>query len=303
MPQMSHLRFLDPKVLSSIASIELKARLLVQGMWASRHRSPYYGQSVEFVDHREYSPGDEPKTIDWKTYARTDRYMVKRFEMESHMNVAILLDASGSMAYAPQSRSRIGKLEYASYMAAGLSYLALHQQDAAGLITFDTGIRDFLPPRQTKQHLMAILARLDGIQPGGETGLRPVCERLAQRLPRRGMVILISDCYDDADAVVDGFKILMARGHEVIVFQLLDHDELEWPFDKLSNFRDLETGHMVRGDPVALREGYLANLRAFLGRIEEGAKSCGMTYTLVDTAEPLERTLQHYLLRRLHMFR
>ena len=150
---------------------------------------------------------------------------------------------------------------------------------------------------------MAILARLDGIRPGGETGFRPVCERLAQRLPRRGMIILISDCYDDADAVVDGFRILRTRGHEIIVFQLLDHDELEWPFDKLSNFRDMETGRMVRGDPAALREGYLANLRAFLGQVEEGAKDCGMTYMLVDTAEPIERTHQHYLLRRLHMFR
>jgi uncharacterized protein (DUF58 family) len=188
-------------------------------------------------------------------------------------------------------------------MAAGLSYLALHQQDAAGLVTFDTGIRDYLPPRQTKQHLMAILARLDGIRPGGETGFRPVCERLAQRLPRRGMIVLISDCYDDAEAVADGFRILATRGHEVVVFQLLDHDELQWPFDKLSNFRDLETGRLVRGDPAALRAGYLANLHAFLDRVEEGAKSCGMTYTLVDTAEPIERTLQHYLLRRLHMFR
>ena len=303
MPEASHLRFLDPKILASVADIELKARLLVQGMWASRHKSPYYGHSVEFVDHREYSPGDEPKTIDWKTYARTDRYLVKRFEMESHMNVVVLLDVSGSMSYRPQSKNRIGKLEYASYVAAGLSYLALHQQDAAGLITFDTGIRDFLPPRQTKQHLMSILARLDGIQPGGETGFDAVCTLLAQRLPRRGMVVLLSDCYDEPSAVLDGFKMLLTRGHEVIVFQILDHDELEWPFDKLSNFRDLETGQTVRGDPAALRENYLTNLRAFLTRVEEGAKSCGITYTLVDTAEPIEKTLQHYLLRRLHLFR
>lgn len=291
-------RYLDPKILQQISGIELKARLLVEGLYASRHRSPHYGYSPEFLDHREYSPGDDLRTVDWRTYARTDRLYVKRFRMESNMNVVCLLDVSGSMGYEPQQKGRLKKLEYASYMAASLCYLALRQQDSAGLITFDTGIRHFIPPGQGDRHLFLILNHLEGIQPGNETRLGDTIQRLIPRLPRRGIIVLISDCHDDPDGVVAGLKNVAARGHELIVFQLLDHDEVTWPFRNLCNFKDLETGATVMGDPLALRHAYLEKLSAFTSAIEHGCNLCGSDYRLIDTSKPIEEMLQSYLLMR-----
>ena len=291
-------KYLDATILQKIKGIGLKARLLVEGMYASRHRSPLYGFGAEFVDHREYTPGDDLRTIDWRTYARTDRLYVKRFEMESNMNVVCLLDASGSMGYEPVHKGRITKLEYASYLAASLGYLAVRQQDSAGLVTFDTDIRDFIAPRQGERHLFLLLKHLEGLRAGAETSLGGTLLRLLERLPMRGMVILISDCHDEARSVVAGLKHIAARGHELIVFQLLDHDEVTWPFRNLCNFRDLETGATTMGDPVALRQTYIRNLAELTSAIEQGCNSCGADYRLVDTSMPIEDTLQSYLLMR-----
>jgi len=291
-------KYLDPDILQKISGIGLKARLLVEGMYASRHRSPFYGFSSEFVDHREYSPGDDLRTIDWRTYARTDRLYVKRFEMESNMNVVCLLDVSGSMGYQPMQKGRITKLEYASYLAASLSYLVVRQQDSAGLVTFDTDVRDFISPRQGQRHLFLLLRHLEGLSAGAETGLGNTLLRLTGRLPMRGIVLLISDCHDDPASVAAGIKQIVIRGHELIVLQLLDSDEVTWPFRNLCNFKDIETGATTMGDPLAIRQSYLQKLSELTSAVEQGCNSCGADYRLVDTSMPIEETLQSYLLMR-----
>jgi len=298
MPDRQHMKFLDPEVLRSIRSIEMKARLLVEGLYASRHRCRLYGYSVEFRDHREYVPGDEPRIIDWKMLARTERYYVRRFEMESNMNVVCLLDVSGSMSYRPQDPKRLTKMEYASYLTASLSYLVSKQQDSPGLVTFTTEIADFLPPRQGNRHLFSLLARLAEAQPAGETDLENVLKKVAMRLRRRGVFVLVSDCHGDPARVLDGLRHLAARGHEVIVFHLLDRDEIDLPFRSLTSFRDLETGRQVMCDPLRQRRDYARRLRAFRDAIRDGSAGCGADYRFIDTAEPIERVLRDYLLYR-----
>ena len=292
------MRFLDPKVLRSIANIELRARVLVEGMYASRHRSPYYGFSVEFVDHREYSPGDEPRTIDWKMLARTERYFVKRFEMESNMNVVCLLDTSRSMAYRSSGDERLTKLEYGCYLAASVGFLVHRQQDSPGLVTFGDDIRDFVPPKQGQRHLHTILARLDALEAQGQTDLARVLAAIGRRLTRRGIVLLVSDCYGEPAAVVDGVRHLVARGQDVIVVQLMDHDEVTFPFKALTTFRDMETGGSLMSDPLRQRPLYLGRLRRFRSAVESGVVACGADYRFVDTAEPIELVLRDYLLYR-----
>lgn len=298
MTPLATMRFLDPQILRAVANIELRARLLVEGMYASRHRSPYYGFSVEFVDHREYSPGDEPRTIDWKMLARTERYFVKRFEMESNMNVVCLLDTSRSMGYRASSQERLTKLEYASYLAASIAFLVNRQQDAPGLATFGEGLREFLPPKQGQRHLYTLLARLEALDPQGETNLARVLEAVGQRLVRRGIVLLISDCYGAPATVVEGVRRLVARGQDVIVIQLLDHDEVSFPFKPLTTFRDMESGESLMSDPLRQRPLYLGRLVRFRGDIEAGTVACGADYRFVDTSQPIELVLRDYLLYR-----
>jgi uncharacterized protein (DUF58 family) len=298
MSKVPPVRFLDAKLLRSISSIELKARLLVEGMYASRHRSPDYGYSVEFVDHREYTRGDEQRTIDWKMLARTERYYVKRFEMESNMNVVCLLDVSGSMGYQPQDRGRLGKLEYGCYLAAAMSHLATHQQDSPGLVTFDTEMRDFIPPKQGKRHLFTILTKLEALAAGGASDLGPTLKLIVQRLSRRGVILLITDGHSGDESVLDGIRHLVARRHEVIVLHLLDADEVKFPFQELTSFRDLETGRQLMTDPLRLRSVYLDRLEKFKASVKEGCAKCGADYRFIDTSEPIELVLRDYLLFR-----
>ena len=298
MPKTAPTRFLDTKILRSIAGIELKARLLVEGMYASRHRSPDYGYSVEFMDHRDYAAGDEMRTIDWKMLGRTERYYVKRFEMESNMDVVTLLDVSGSMGYQPEDRDRLNKLEYGSYLAAAMCHLVAHQQDSAGLITFDMEMRDFLPPKQGKRHLFTILSKLEGLKAGGASDLGPTLKNIVQRLKRRGVVMLITDAHSGIESVVDGIRHLVARRHDVIVVHLLDSDEVKFPFQSLTSFRDLETGSQLMTDPLRLRKTYLDRLEAFKASVKEGCASAGADYRFVDTSEPIENVLRDYLLFR-----
>lgn len=290
------MKFLDAKILRALLNIEIKARLLVEGMYASRHRCPFYGFSVEFVDHREYVPGDDPRGIDWKMLARTERYFVKRFEMESNMNVGCLVDVSGSMSYDPPDANRLTKFEYACYFAASLCYLVAKQQDSPSLITFGKEIRDFIPPRQGLRHLYSLLARLEQIEAGGETDFEVVLGQVSDRLRRRGIIVLISDCH--GEGVMDGIRHLVARGQDVVVFHLLDHDEVTMPFKALTSFRDLETGQQVMSDPLRQRKAYLERLDGFRTDIREGCARCGADYRFIDTSEPIELVLRDYLLYR-----
>ena len=298
MTQPPSTRFLDAKLLRSISGIDLKARLLVEGMYASRHRSPDYGYSVEFVDHREYTPGDELRTIDWKMLGRTEKYFVKRFEMESNMNVVCLLDVSGSMGYRPDDNDRLTKLEYASYLTAAMCHLAAHQQDSPGVITFDREMRDFIPPKQGKRHLFTILTKLENLVASGPSDLGPTLKLIVQRLTRRGLILLVTDAHSGTESVVDGIKHLVARRHEVIVLHLLDSDEVKFPFQSLTSFRDLETGAQLMTDPLRLRKNYLERLEKFQTAVKDGCAACGADYRFIDTSEPIELVLRDYLLFR-----
>jgi uncharacterized protein (DUF58 family) len=291
-------KFLDAKILRSIGDAELRARLLVEGMYASRHRCPYYGYSVEFVDHREYTDGDEPKMIDWKTYARTDRYFVKRFEMESNMNVLCMFDVSGSMGYRPADTGRMTKIEYGSYLIASICHLVSHQQDSPGLVTFDQDDRDFLPPRQGKRHLFTILSRFDGLEGRSGTQIHAVLRTIARRFKRRGIVVMVSDCNTDEDQVMDGVRLLRAQGHDVILLHLMDVDEIEFPFSALTAFRDMETGEQVISDPVRLRKTYLERFAKFRERIQTDCVAAGVDYRFISTKDPIELVLRDYLMYR-----
>jgi uncharacterized protein (DUF58 family) len=267
-------------------------------MYASRHRCPYYGYSVEFVDHREYTIGDEPRTIDWKMFARTERYYVKRFEMESNMNVLCMFDVSGSMAYKSSDTTRLTKLEYGSYLVASMCHLVQKQQDSPGLVTFDTDIREFIPPRQGKRHLFTILSRFDGLQGKSGTQIHAVLRTAAQRFKRRGIVVMVSDCNTDEDQVMDGVRLMRAQGHDVILFHLLDADEIEFPFSSLTAFRDMETGQQVISDPITLRKSYLDKFKKFRERIQSDCVSAGVDYRFLSTRDPIELVLRDYLLYR-----
>jgi uncharacterized protein (DUF58 family) len=297
-PTQSLTRYLDPEILRSIESIELAARVLVEGLYASRHRCPFYGFTVEFKDYREYAPGDPPRLIDWKLLARTERYFVRRYEMESNMDVVTLLDVSGSMGYTPTDTKRFSKIEYASYLAASLSYLVRKQQDSAGLITFGDDLIEFVPPRQGQRHMLGLLARLEEIKPEGPTNLEHVMKRLVLRLKRRSIIALISDCHGDPAPVVDGIRHLAARGHDIIVFHLLDSDEVEFPFTSLTSFRDVESGTQLMCDPLRQKRRYLARLDAFRSAIRDGTVGCGADYRFIDTSQPLETVLRDYLMYR-----
>ena len=303
MPSSQPGHFLHPDLLRSLSNIELKARVLVEGMYASRHRSPFYGQSVEFVDHREYAPGDEPKRIDWKMLARTEKYFVKRFEMESNMNVVTLLDRSGSMGYEPSDQARLGKLTYGSYLSAALAFLVNRQQDAAGLVTFGGDIDRFVPPQQGERHLRTLFSTLEDVAAEGQTGVREVLDSVAERLPGRGIVVLISDCYGEPEATIEGVRHLVARGQDVIVFHLLDHDEVTFPFKALTSFRDMESGREVMSDPLKQRNEYLERLEEFRQEMRDGVTGAGADYRFIDTVEPLETVLRDYLLHRSQMMR
>ena len=298
MAASSPVGLLDPKIIRNLPDIELLARLLVQGAYAHMHRCKQYGHSVEFVDHREYMPGDEPRHIDWKMLARTERWYVKRFEMESNMDVSVVLDISGSMSYRSDDKKRLTKFEYARFLTAALCYLVNKQNDAPGFISFGTDIRDYFPPKQGKRHLYGILARLAELKPEEGTDLDNVLGKLSLRLKRRGLVVLFSDFYGDTEVITDGMKQISARGHDLVVFHLVDTDERDFPFRQLTSFRDLESGGQLLNDPLLGRRVYQRRFNRFQEEIREGTHAAGGDYRFITTADPIEYVLRDYLLFR-----
>lgn len=292
--------YLDFDVLARLHNMQLLAKTVVEGFILGLHRSPYRGFSCEFAEYRQYSPGDDVKHIDWKVFGKTDRYYVKQFEEETNLACYILLDASASMGY----RSRddgYSKLQYGCYMAACLAYFMMRQRDATGLLTFDTGVRDALPPRARQSHLKHVLATLDGLKPGGETHIAKPLHDLAEGLRRRGLIILISDLLDEPDAVLSALQHFRFQGHETIVFHVMDNAELEFPFDSMTEFEDLETGEKSLVSPDGMRPVYQRELRQFLDRYQRGCADIRADYRLFDTTRPLEIALSEYLYKRSRM--
>ena len=296
---MSKKRFIDPRGLDRVSRMELVARHVVEGFLSGRHPSPYYGSSVEYADHRPYTMGDEIRSLDWKLLAKTDKYYVKLFEDQTNLRCTILLDISRSMTFAAEGR--MTKLEYGSFLAVALGYLMLRQNDAVGLALFDNELRHYLPARSTASHFRLMVDLLHTVSPRHESCMAPVMNELAGRLKRRGLIIIISDLLDDADALMSALSHFRYRKHEVIVFHVMDPHELSFPYQKVMRFRDIEGSSMVVTNPVSVRRRYIERLRAFLHAVKAGCLERDVSYEFAATGAPYDTTLSAYLSKRSRM--
>lgn len=292
MPEQS---FLDPEALARIGSMELVAREVVEGFVSGRHRSPYHGFSVEYADHRSYTPGDELRALDWKLLARTDKYFIKLYEEETNLRGYILLDCSRSMSFRSGTLDKVG---YGSYLAAALAYLMIRQNDAVGLAVFDKQIRRYIPPRSTPVHFRRILDQLNEQASGEDTNIGAILHELAERIKRRGLIILISDLIDDVAGIVSGLQHFRHRHHEVIVFHVMDDAELTFPYDRLSRFKDIEGSARIVANPNSLRARYLARINEFIEKLRAECHERRISYNLANTKEPYDNFLAAYLDKR-----
>ena len=288
-------KYLDPAIVSKLASMELRARLVVEGFIVGLHRSPYHGFSVEFAEHRQYMPGDDFKHIDWKVFGKSDRFYIKQFEEETNLKAYILLDASKSMGY---KSNGISKLEYGSYLAASLSYLMLRQQDAPGLLVYDEKVRAYIPPKGARSHITPLLRQLNQTVPSNKTDAAVAFHELADRIKRRGLIIVISDLLDDPAKFLLGLKHFRHRQHEVIVFQILDPFERNFAFKSEARFKDMETGHEVLTDPWQVRGEYIKRLQEHISGITRACRDAQIDYHLLDTSVSFDKALFGYLAKR-----
>ena len=288
----------DPTELARYGGLSLIARTVVEGFLSGVHRSPFKGFSVEFAEHRQYYPGDEIRRIDWRAYGKTDRFFVKEYEEETNLKAFLVVDASGSMRY--RGKQALSKFDYARRVAASLAYLMLAQLDAVGLVVHDSAIRQVVPPRASSKHLLGLLQGLEATVPGGETALAPVWHRLAvHHLNRRGLVILLSDCFDDPAHLARALQHLRHRKHEVLLFQIVAPEEIDFPFERPTRFKDLERiGDEVRTDARSLRDEYRANFAAHRTELMRKAHDLRVDYHLLRTDEPVDRALGAYIARR-----
>jgi uncharacterized protein (DUF58 family) len=289
-------RSLQPEVIKRIGRLEVRARHIVEGLLSGLHRSPYFGQSVEFLQHREYAPGDDLRRVDWKVWAKQDRLYVKQYEEDTNLRCCLLVDTSASMDY---GSGPLTKYDYAVTTAAALGYLLLRQQDAVGCAVFDENIRQTIPLRTSTSHLTTIIRALEQREPREKTGLYDVLARAAEVYPRRGMMVLISDLFVDAADIQRGLRLLRQRGHDVLVLHVLDDDELDFPFARPARFEGLETDDQLTCNPRALREGYLKALNQFLDTVRHNCARDNVDYALIRTSMPLDAALTGFLRHRL----
>ena len=287
-------RYLRPEVTTRIRRLELKARRVVEGFLSGMHRSPYFGQSIEFLQHRQYTRGDEIRHIDWKVYARQDRLHIKQYEEETNLRLTLLVDRSASMAYGDGD---LNKFDYSASIAACLSYLALRQKDATGLYTFDTELRGTVPAKSNQQQLTRILSMLDSVGADGRTDLTRVAKQVAQGIPRRGLVLVVSDLLG-VDNLAEGLRVLRQRGHDVVLFHVLHDDEMDFQFNGATRFEGLENDDFLNCNPRALREGYLEALHEFLTNTRRACGRLSIEYMQVRTSEPLDAVLAKFLATR-----
>jgi uncharacterized protein (DUF58 family) len=289
-------RYLDPVALAKVGSLELQARLVVEGYLSGMHKSPYHGFSVEFAQHREYVPGDDIKHVDWKVYGRTGRFYLKQYEEETNLVCWLLLDASESMRY---GSGAVTKYDYACIAAASLGYLVLHQADSAGLVTFDNQVRTFLKPSSQPSHLKEMVALMNRGASGEKTDMAALFHDLAERLSRRSIVMILSDLFDDPERVLAGLQHLRYKRHEVVILHTVDPAELEFPFQEATLFRGLEQFPELLTDPRSLRQGYLEQVGNFLTTLKRGCRGMNIDYVEMRTDRPLGVALSSYLAHRL----
>jgi uncharacterized protein (DUF58 family) len=288
-------RYFDPAGLARTGNMELVAKQVVEGFLTGRHRSPYHGFSVEFLDHRSYAPGDDLRGMDWKILARTNKYCVKLFEDETNLRAYILLDCSRSMAF---KSGDVDKLSYGAYLAAALANLLIRQNDAVGLVTFDTEVRDYIPPKAHPSQFRRILSLLHDIQAGGETDTGAVLHDVAERIKRRSLVILISDLIDDEESLTGGLQHFRHNQNEVLAFHVMDPAELDFPFNRVTRFQDMEGASRMITNPKRLRQRYLERIQRFTETIKANCFERRIHYTLANTKEPYDKFLAAYLDQR-----
>lgn len=290
-------KYLDPAVLGSMRGLDLKARLIVEGYVSGMHRSPYQGFSVEFAEHREYSPGDDLRYVDWKVFGRSDRYFLKQYDEETNFTCHLLLDASESMTYRSESAA-MSKLDYARHLAAALSWLVIQQQDAIGLATFDENVRSLLPPSSQTGHLKQVFRSLDQAEGNGKTSVGTILNDLATRIRRRGLVILLSDLFDEPEQVERGLRHLRHRRHDVSVLQIVDPAEQDFPFDGPMLFRGMEGMPDQFSEPKSLKQAYQKEFDDFVRQVGRTCRQMGFDHNFIRTDQPFDVALSHFLQRR-----
>lgn len=292
-------RFLHPETIRRISRLDLRAKHVVEGFLAGMHRSPYFGQSVEFRQHRQYTRGDDLRKVDWKVWAKQDRLYVKQYEEDTNLRCTLLVDVSNSMRY---GAGPMTKYEYACTIAVSLAYLALRQQDAVGCVAFDETPRIAVPLRTKRNHLDSIIRALEISDPRDKTDFYQTLRNVAETYPRRGMMVLLSDLLAEGDGLLRGLRLLRSAGHDVIVFHILDDDELDFPFTGPTRFEGLEFAERLACNPRALREGYLDGIRRFVEEVRRGCAANHADYALIRTRQPLESALTTFLTNRLRLF-
>jgi uncharacterized protein (DUF58 family) len=288
-------RLLRPEAVRRVRNLELRARRAVEGFLSGMHRSPYFGQSVEFLQHRPYAAGDDLRHIDWKVWARQDKLHIKQYEEETNLRCSLLVDCSASMRY---GQGEANKYEYACACAAALAMLVLRQQDAPSLITFDTKVQKTIPPKTHRGQLDRILEALDGVSPSEKTDLNLVLTQAAEIMPRRGLIVILSDLLGTGETLIDGLGMLRQRGHEILVLHVLHHDEIEFDFSGATKFEALESADHLNCNPRALRDDYLAALGEWLERVRRGCARLSVDYKLVRTSDAIGATLAAFLAAR-----
>ena len=297
MPTAETPNYLDPKVLERIKRLDVRARLVVEGFITGQHKSPYSGFAVEFASHREYAPGDEIKHIDWKVWSKTDRLYIKEYEEETNLKTTLIIDCSKSMGY---SRDGWRKFDYAATAGASLAHLLQHQGDAVGMVTFNTKIKDVLPPSARSNHLKEMVHLLGETEPDDKTDVGDVFLELVPQIRTRGLVVIISDLFADLDKLRESLQQFRLRRHEVVVFHVMDRDELQFPFEDNTRFIGLESPDEVHADPRALRKTYLEIVDRYRKDVRRTCARLGVDYELFDTGEPLDAILTRYLAFRKH---
>ena len=293
-------KYLRPEVINQVARLDLRAKFIVEGFLAGLHASPYHGFSVEFSEHRRYVPGDDIRDIDWGVYARTDKYYLRKYEAETNVTGYLVMDLSASMAYT--YRQQLTKFEYAICLAAALGYLMIHQQDPVGLIAFDTGIRAALPPHSKRTQLGNILALLAGLKPSGQTDVAKCLHQVAAMVRSKGLVMLFSDLLTDPEPVMQSLHHLRHRGHEIIVFHILDEAEVHFPFEGVIEFRDVEEERQLTLDAKGMRGDYLQAVAEFRERYKSDCARANIDYVAIDTSVSFDKALLEYLQSRRRRF-
>lgn len=300
MPDENYRKYLEPETVSKLKGMDLKARMVVEGFIAGMHKSPYHGFSVEFAEHRQYMPGDDIRGLDWKVYGKTDRYYIKQYEEETNLKAYLLLDCSRSMAY--QSAGIVNKLDYAGMLSAALSLMLLRQRDAVGLVTFDEAIRRYIPPRSKPGHLHVLLSELAGQEPSDKTDVGTALHQMADRIKRRGLVIVMSDLLDEAETIISGLKHFRYNNHEVIVFHILDPRERDFAFGGEAVFKDMETGEELTTMPYQIKKDFAKQVGAFTEQIAAACRQANIDYHPIDTSMSFDKALYAFLSKRERLY-